>query len=618
MLGIKELMENGMCELIRFEPINSFNKNSPNFIKKFPDEDITKEIYSQTKIKKPSSKNWPYESGKNFPWSNLLDNILSDTYKKTDTGSDDSFASFEKYLKLGDLLKAESDFFNKAPKSIDGNDNFNDLVGKYYKSGVDKKEQPDINDYVNKGRADNKISSSIEDIVNGNDFNLNFNLKDNKSLYFNIRRDNFSNISSEQAKTVNELFTGVYNKQIKKLTEDTAANGVGVCHNLVFKIYNNEDTVKKESMILNKFRGTTLHGLAMDNALDDLLNGDKQSYIRDENHKGRVNELIEKINAKDECENIEIKDGYISIGGIHVLLSRKIEDHELLEFMNNNPENIEKLKDQKDKYHFDLLKGRKKEFTEYSLEERFNFFPYKNMEMVDNQNRFSCKRRELESKYGLENGFLEFDSLTKRMYVLSELHGEFTRNFSSEEKELIDRYNQTQTPPYFDYNKIKNKVLGSTNDQKIIDTINDSSLEEIYENVVEKQKQLIEKRKNEGSLVFTHRDAKWDNWFSQDVLGDFGSSCFSTEYNDVAKSLIDLKDPANKDVIDCYVNMYYDFRKNNEAVKEDFNTFKRNVYEHLFTESLRLLYYKINNSDISNHLMKNISNYKSELENLRE
>jgi hypothetical protein len=168
-----------------------------------------------------------------------------------------------------------------------------------------------------------------------------------------------------------------------------------------------------------------------------------------------------------------------------------------------------------------------------------------------------------------------------------------------------------------------------------------------YIDASQRQRRLFEQRQKEGTLVFTHGDAKWDNWFG-DALGDFGSCKFSTEYKDVAKSLLDSAHIFNRGVVGDYLRLYlkarglcnvradlentkespddefirgchvrigkgrvieipnYEWFKANywngiaatmrregmRGVKERINSFRRNVYDAILTESVRTIYYK--------------------------
>jgi hypothetical protein len=116
--------------------------------------------------------------------------------------------------------------------------------------------------------------------------------------------------------------------------------------------------------------------------------------------------------------------------------------------------------------------------------------------------------------------------MIQRMYTLSLIHGLLNSQLTDEERSVIPE-------GYSDF------ILADIA-QRTEETCTDigSHILEAYIEVSRKQQKLFEERQSEGTLVFTHGDAKYDNWFNG-TLGDFGSCKFSTEYKDVAKALLD-------------------------------------------------------------------------------
>jgi hypothetical protein len=143
---------------------------------------------------------------------------------------------------------------------------------------------------------------------------------------------------------------------------------------------------------------------------------------------------------------------------------------------------------------------------------------------------------------------------------------------------------------------------------------------ELYDEIVEKHRAYTPR-------VMTHNDAKWDNWFGRhdrQVLGDFGSAEPGQEYKDVAKVMLALwlgpehtsipekswdkqLDNFGESETDHHIHsMYHRFQvvmtaidnyikirsKLDEDFEEDAADFRLNVYERIYTESLRTAYYK--------------------------
>ena len=185
---------------------------------------------------------------------------------------------------------------------------------------------------------------------------------------------------------------------------------------------------------------------------------------------------------------------------------------------------------------------------------------------------------------------------------MTQLHGKFTKEFSLTERIQMEGWNgNSQSPQYYDTEDVFD-VIASHSNKPVYEPVLAPSVKDFYSHVVEKQKAIIKERQD--SLVFTHGDAKWANWFRQDVLGDFGSSCFSTEYRDIAKAVLDLEHAGNTDVLDSYLSVYHTFRTlDAESTHDNYETFRINVFENVFTECMRnLMAYPDNEKMISHHI----------------
>lgn len=126
-------------------------------------------------------------------------------------------------------------------------------------------------------------------------------------------------------------------------------------------------------------------------------------------------------------------------------------------------------------------------------------------------------------------------------------------------------------------------------------------LRPVYETIVAEQRAEYGRRQEEGSLVLTHNDTKWDNWLGragEEVLADFGSAQPGMEYKDVAKALLDpvhgldaLLDPERADAL---IDGYRQLRDGEgRPVGMDRKEFQAKVYGALVTESLRIAASKV-------------------------
>ena len=111
---------------------------------------------------------------------------------------------------------------------------------------------------------------------------------------------------------------------------------------------------------------------------------------------------------------------------------------------------------------------------------------------------------------------------------------------------------------------------------------------------------VVNRHRQHKPTTVSHNDAKWDNWFHGKILGDFGSATIGREYKDLARVLIDPDDDFSftfneenvRDAIDSYLAIR---RQVDPEFRENPNEFRKNVYEMLFVESLRIASYKAQN-----------------------
>ncbi len=188
----------------------------------------------------------------------------------------------------------------------------------------------------------------------------------------------------------------------------------------------------------------------------------------------------------------------------------------------------------------------------------------------------------LSSEIGVEIEDIAFNPFIHRLYTLSYIHGHALSLFSEDEISKINEDNS-----YHDYSlKQVKKITNDLLSDKVLDQYEESS---------ERQKRLYNLRGNDKfhPLVFTHGDSKWDNWINGVLLADFGSTKIQTEYKDIAKSLLDCIYIHSPKIIDGYIEIYEKLRKIfSRPMRESLDSFKRNVYDAILTESVRTIYYK--------------------------
>ncbi len=360
------------------------------------------------------------------------------------------------------------------------------------------------------------------------------------------------------------------------ITENTSSVAVGVVDGVIYKIYDNESSAKREALILNKLEQ------------DDLLEHRCQDLIRPEELSilSKHDPNIDKQDYGKQCKNTSKL--YIQINDYFILFSKKVE------------EKIKQQKQDHDKFPperllwIDLLKDYKdRHLTRTLIKATKELLP---------------EEEDIASWVEL----LQDSEYIQRLYTLSILHSNMKDRFSKYEiKEYgLQKYHD------FKYNDVLCRFLSKENNQKYAH-IFDDDLRRSYILARKNQRNLHHKRsddsKNIDSLVFTHGDAKWDNWLDYgETLVDFGSSKISTEYKDIAKALLDFDEILDLESVDEMIEFYSFFRNeiSSKNIKENIEDFKRNVYESILLESMRTLYYKPNDSVVVDHLVKVIEKYK--------
>jgi hypothetical protein len=208
-------------------------------------------------------------------------------------------------------------------------------------------------------------------------------------------------------------------------------------------------------------------------------------------------------------------------------------------------------------------------------------------------------KRKLFNELGLE------ETVTNhKMYVLSAFHTNLKHEILNPSLELVGS-------DFFEFERIRQRLTPILGETEI------ESLKEPYESVVFKHKSY-------DSRVLTHNDAKEDNWFGGEILGDYGSVCPGREYKDIARALIDLDGikTTDREYVDSAIRAYYSLRgmMDGDLMEEgieSYKEFKERVYEMIFCESLRLSQFKSQtNREHAINLFRIASSYKPLLQDI--
>ena len=188
---------------------------------------------------------------------------------------------------------------------------------------------------------------------------------------------------------------------------------------------------------------------------------------------------------------------------------------------------------------------------------------------------------ELQSSIYQKAGVDHSDLTNHRMYVLANLHSHLTSSVANQSLALVGKN-------FREFDEILGEISKKGSRGNIESLV---GLRKVYEQAVNDHTQL-------GVQTVIHNDAKWDNWFNDYVLGDFGSMCPGRESKDLASALIDPKDnfgkTMNEDYVDGAIKNYIALRKTiNPEFNQDFNQMRREVYGMLVVESLKQAFYKV-------------------------
>jgi thiamine kinase-like enzyme len=366
---------------------------------------------------------------------------------------------------------------------------------------------------------------------------------------------------------------GAGGHRIVKITEETSSLCVGEVNASVFKIYDNEETAAKEAFALHKLQTyePVLYRVAY------TVLGPEDDWLKD-------TIMASDLTDDQKAEFFASQDkGYVSYNGLYVVITESQEE----------PDTEMAKMNQLGKFCSDAL-GK----------------PYSPMLVDDKQKKvLSRLLEEMEPGTGDDEKkiyALGNSEILHRLYTLALLHGEFTQTFTQQEKDIVG------APDYEDFLPLDVKRSVESADRTI-----DDNLLETYLDVSMRQRKIHKDRKEgeqskEEPLVFTHGDAKYDNWFDG-VLVDFGSCKFSTEYKDVAKALLDSAVICDQDIIGDYIDVYLFMREaTGSPVAESNELFRRNVHEALLTESVRTVYYKApmpEKKKVVDHMMKVAEKY---------
>ncbi|MFT4261596.1 MAG: hypothetical protein ACMXX9_04155 [Candidatus Woesearchaeota archaeon] len=176
------------------------------------------------------------------------------------------------------------------------------------------------------------------------------------------------------------------------------------------------------------------------------------------------------------------------------------------------------------------------------------------------------------------------EELVHKMYVLSDFHSKTRRALWFREIDS-NLFYEKSTEDYIEYENLEKNIRGYLSE----------NFKELYDSIVDKHSGF-------DLTVLSHNDTKWDNWFEDKILGDFGHAAAGTEYKDISRALITKNSLENKaldlDQVDKAIESYIELRKSTDYgfFENIHGDFKKRVYESLFIESLRLASYESDKS----------------------
>ncbi|MFT4303650.1 MAG: hypothetical protein ACMXYG_03730 [Candidatus Woesearchaeota archaeon] len=371
--------------------------------------------------------------------------------------------------------------------------------------------------------------------------------------------------------------------QFRILTNESSSTLVGIVKGRVFKIYNDEQTARREYTILSKLQSyAPMKGLcqvpATHNSLDSLVG------------------ILEPEEIKERQKRNQEMD-FLSLNGYYIIITKKEKEAKKEDLY---PEHNDSLF-----AHINYREGNRKKDLSSIITTESSF-----LEQIIRKIVFSISKNEANLDYDSAICALKSDIVLRRLMTLSLLHSGFKDEFSEDEVREMNliRYHD------FSYEEIKTKVEKTNQEYH---KVFDEELQEAYSLASRRQKDIYDRRRSKDSkeldsLVFTHGDAKWDNWMNGDnVLIDFGSAKISTEYKDIAKAVLDSKEILEIDKIDDYIEAYAIMRKVADLpISESIEDLKQNVYDSILLEAMRTLYYKPENKKVAQHMLEVIRVYK--------
>jgi hypothetical protein len=174
---------------------------------------------------------------------------------------------------------------------------------------------------------------------------------------------------------------------------------------------------------------------------------------------------------------------------------------------------------------------------------------------------------------------LDSTPVTHRMYVLANFHSQL-------QDQLDNPLLQATSKDFIDFDDLKGGIMEA---QSLEYGLRLEDFRDAYVAIVEKHREYT-------PSVISHNDAKWDNWFNGEVLGDFGSVQPGNEYKDIAKALLEKGDgfalAKDEEKVEQAIANYVVLR---QSVDSDFvagEYFVENVKDMLVTECLRTAHYK--------------------------
>ncbi len=300
---------------------------------------------------------------------------------------------------------------------------------------------------------------------------------------------------------------------IRKISDDTSSLVVGEANGRIFKIYANSDEgrkiAEKEVAILERLADNhllasrvtrlsiSLHDIGLQNRIKNIFGSETDSIFD------------------------RYYSGYLSFRGHPIIITE-----------NETPESIYGIAGDEDLSDLCTTPRDKNIKNNEGVGEYIRFMENQSQSHFDKMMDKLVVWANMQDYTPMQSDF-RTNPLVNRLYTLAALH--VTKPF----KIVEEKYHDFDLIDPFTHN-ITSELLST------------------YNSASERQKVLFEKRKEEGTLLFTHGDAKYDNWLNFSMrLADFGSAKVSTEYKDIAKSLLDASHHLQEEGLLEYSKMFY-------------------------------------------------------------